>query len=110
MSGGGGGAPGGGAGGYGGRAAIPPALPAASEIPGYVSSPDQVVFRIFNGIDTKSPRPAIDDRMMYWCDGFMPIGPSFLRILPGVGPTIYTAPRGTVIWHQIGRASCRERV
>lgn len=85
------------------RQAMPPALPQASQTPGYVSSADQIVFRIFNGIDTKSPRPAIDDKMMYWCDGFMPVGPSYLRILPGIGPTIYTAPAGlTIIWHQYG--------
>lgn len=85
------------------RQAIPPALPQASATPGYVSSFDQIVFRAFVGIDTKSPRPAIDDRQMYWCDGWMPVGPSYLRILPGVGPPIYTAPAGTtVIWHQYG--------
>lgn len=85
------------------RAAIPPALPQASTTPGYVVSYDQIVFRAFNGIDTKSPRPAIRDEQMYWCDGFMPVGPSFLRILPGIGPSIFTAPAGTtILWHQYG--------
>lgn len=90
-------------GGQGGGPAVPPALPQASATPGFVASFDKVNFQQFNGIDTKSPRPAIADAMMYWCDGWMPVGPSYLRILPGIGSVVYSATGGrTVIWHQYG--------
>ena len=85
------------------RQAVPPALPQASATPGYPSSADVVRFETFNGIDTKSPRPVVDPRIMAWCDGFMPIGTSFIRVLPGIGPNIYSAPDGlAVVWFSFG--------
>ena len=79
----------------------PPAAPGASQVPGYPSSHAQVLFETFNGIDTKSPRPAVPDQMMAWCRGFMPTGPSQLSILPGKGPNVFTSISG-IVWFQFG--------
>ena len=79
----------------------PPASPQASQTPGFPSSHSQIVFETFNGIDTKSPRPAVPDQNMAWCRGFMPVGPSQLAILPGKGPNIFTSEPG-IVWYQFG--------
>lgn len=54
--------------------------------------PDPLLFEQFNGIDTQTSRPGVDDKQMYWCDGFMPISPRKLRTLYGIGPALWTAP------------------
>jgi hypothetical protein len=54
--------------------------------------PEPLVFDTFLGINTQPSRPGIDDKEMYWCDGFFPLGKNNLRTLPGVGPKLYTAP------------------
>lgn len=79
----------------------PPAAPQASQVPGFPSSHAQVLFETFNGIDTKSPRPAVPDQMMAWCRGFMPVGPSQLAILPGKGPNVYSSSTG-IVWYAFG--------
>lgn len=56
-----------------------------------------VVFQVFNTLNTKPPRPAIQESEMAWCDGFMPFGPSNIRTLYGVGDSIYTAPDGITL-------------
>ena len=56
----------------------------------YIPGIEPVIFDNFiGGIDTASSRPGIDDGLMAWCDGFMPIGKNNLRVLPGVGSQIY---------------------
>jgi hypothetical protein len=79
----------------------PPAAPQASQTPGYPSSHAQILFETFNGIDTKSPRPAVPDQMMAWCRGLMPTGPSQLSILPGIGPNEFTS-FSRIVWFQFG--------
>jgi hypothetical protein len=79
----------------------PPAAPQASQTPGYPSSHAQILFETFNGIDTKSPRPAVPDQMMAWCRGLMPTGPSQLSILPGIGPNVFTSGPG-IVWYAFG--------
>lgn len=57
----------------------------------------------FNGLNTKSPRPAIADSECSWMDGFMPIGPSNARTLYGIGAAAYTAPANrTIVWFNFG--------
>ncbi len=57
----------------------------------------------FEGVNTKSPRPAIADGECSWFDGIMPIGPSNARILWGVGATQFTVQGGfTVQWMGFG--------
>lgn len=53
--------------------------------------PEPQVFEEFEGINTTTSRPGVDDKQMWWCDGFMPIGKRFLRTMYGVGTRIYTA-------------------
>ena len=49
-------------------------------------------FEQFAGINTSATRPGIKDEQMWWCDGFIPLGPQFLRTLYGVGTPLWTAP------------------
>lgn len=47
------------------------------------------IFEKFDGIDTQTSRPGVADEKMWWCDGFMPIGPRFLRTMWDVGTPIH---------------------
>ena len=70
---------------------------------GLPSDPVGNVFDGFSTLNTKPSRPAIEPDEMYICDGFMPLGKGNLRTLPGVGPSIYTAPSGlTISWFWFG--------
>ena len=51
---------------------------------------DPLLFEEFEGINTSTSRYGVDDKQMWWCDGWMPIGPKLLRTLPGVGTPIWT--------------------
>lgn len=79
-------------------------LPAlGGHTPGLPNNPLPLVFEEFSGLNTKATRPAIKDAEMAWCDGFMPIGPSNLRILPGLGTALYTATAPlTIQWFGFG--------
>ena len=46
---------------------------------------EPLMFDQFQGINTSTTRAGVDDKMAYWLDGFMPIGPRFLRTLYDVG-------------------------
>jgi hypothetical protein len=62
-----------------------------------------VVFEGFTGLNTLSPRAAIKDNECAWLDGYMPVGPNFIRIIPDVGPSLFTAPSGlTVVFYAFG--------
>ena len=53
--------------------------------------PDPLIFEQFEGINTQTTRPGVDDKQMWWCDGFMPVSPRKLRTLPDVGdPIVFT--------------------
>lgn len=76
-----------------------PARPA--QRPGLPENAETLVFERFDGLNTKPLRPGIADGEMALCDGFMPLGPSNLRTLYGVGPTLYTATAPvSIVWHQ----------
>ena len=65
-----------------------------------------VVFEGFEGINTLSPRPAIQDKQCTIMDGFMPVGPNYARTLPDVGAPIYTsATAGKVAFFNFGNIS-----
>lgn len=53
--------------------------------------PEPQIFEEFEGVYTTTSRPGVDDKQMWWCDGFMPIGRRFLRTMYGVGAGIYGA-------------------
>src|SRR5690348_5238038 len=65
-----------------------PAAQANPYLPGGGMKP--LVCEQFQGINTSTSRPGVDVKQLYWCDGFMPIGPLFLRTMPGVGDPIHT--------------------
>lgn len=69
-------------------------MPEAQENPySPVNIPPQV-FEDFEGMDTNASRYGVDDKQMAWCDGWMPLGKNKLRIIPGIGSPIWTAPPG----------------
>lgn len=51
--------------------------------------PEPQVFETFDGIDTQTSRPGVPDSKAWWIDGFMPIGPRFLRTMWDVGARIH---------------------
>jgi hypothetical protein len=55
------------------------------------------IFEAFNGINTSTTRLGVDDKQMWWCNGWFPIGPRQLRTLPGIGSVLFTASAGTSI-------------
>lgn len=76
------------------KAPPPKAEQESQYLPG--GPPDPQTIEQFMGINTSTTRPGVDDKQMFWCDGFMPIGPFFLRTLPGKGAALWTAPRSTI--------------
>lgn len=77
-------------GGYGGSPGAPEKTINLPQNAGFVT------FEVFETLNTKPPRPAIQDSEMAWCDGFMPFGPSNIRTLYGTGTSIYTASGKTI--------------
>ncbi|MBU6232202.1 hypothetical protein KGP36_06165 [Patescibacteria group bacterium] len=75
----------------------PPGQP--PQTPGVPENFSLIIFDGFEGLNTKSSRPAIQDREISWCDNFMPIGKSNLRTIPDAGAAIYTASGGRTIVH-----------
>lgn len=49
------------------------------------------------GLNTDASRPGIKEEQLAICDGFMPIGESQLRTIPGIGPEIFTASGSTAV-------------
>jgi hypothetical protein len=61
--------------------------------------PEPLIFEKFEGINTATTRPGVDDKQMAWCDGWIPLGPNRnLRTLPDVGAKLWTAPEGVVFF------------
>lgn len=56
------------------------------------------VFEDFEGINTSTTRPGVAANQMFWCDGWMPIGHRQLRVMPGVGASIFTATTAGVVF------------
>jgi hypothetical protein len=70
-----------------------PQPPAAERPSQYLPAgpPEPQIFEDFEGVYTTTSRPGVDDKQMWWCDGFMPIGKRFLRTMYGVGPALFSA-------------------
>ena len=57
--------------------------------------PDPLIFEDFQGIDTATLRPGVDDKKAAWLDGWMPLGPiRNLRTMWGLSAALYVAPSG----------------
>ena len=72
------------------------------QTPGFPSNPLPVPFESFTTVNTKPSRPGIKDDEMFWCDGWMPLGPNNLRTLYDVGTSIYTAVGTTITFFGFG--------
>lgn len=63
--------------------------------------PDQIpplVFEGFDvGLDTNSTRVGIKDNACWWLDGFMYVGPNYIRTMYGVGAATFAAPTNTTV-------------
>ena len=54
--------------------------------------PDPLIFEGFEGVNTATLRPGVDDKEAYWLDGWMPLGPMRnLRTMYGLAPALYTS-------------------
>jgi hypothetical protein len=51
--------------------------------------PEPLIFEEFEGIDTATLRPGVDDKKAAWLDGFMPLARRNLRTMYGLAPFIY---------------------
>lgn len=51
--------------------------------------PEPLLMEEFAGINTSTTRPGVDEKQCAWIDGFMPIGPRYLRTLYGKGEPIH---------------------
>lgn len=66
-----------------------------------VGPPAPLIFEEFQGMNTATTRPGVDDKEAAWLDGFMPLGPRRnLRTLPGVGPLLWTTPSAGIVFYQ----------
>lgn len=61
--------------------------------------PEPLVFEQFNGINTSTTRPGVAEDKMWWCDGWMPLGPRYLRTLYGVGEPITFTGAATIVFY-----------
>jgi hypothetical protein len=59
--------------------------------------PPPNILEDFAGINTSTTRVGVDDKQMWWCDGFYPIDRRNLRTMYGVGAALYTATGGKTI-------------
>ena len=51
---------------------------------------DPLIFEAFEGINTATLRPGVDDKQAAWLDGFMPLGPGRnLRTMYGIAPALF---------------------
>lgn len=78
--------------------------PAAEQANPYIprGPTDPLLFDQFQGINTSTTRAGVDDKMAYWLDGFMPIGPRFLRTLYDVGTPIHTESGQQIAFFNFG--------
>ena len=53
--------------------------------------PEPLIFEAFEGINTATLRPGVDDKQAAWLDGFMPLGPKRnLRTMWGISSALFT--------------------
>lgn len=68
----------------------------ASQENAYAPSPiEPLKFEVFQGINTATSRAGVDDKQMWYSDGWMPLAPRLLRTLPDVGTALWTPNQAT---------------
>ena len=55
---------------------------------------DLITWEGFTGLNTNASRVGIKDTELFICDGFFPLGPNWLRTLPGSGTAIWNSTTG----------------
>jgi hypothetical protein len=61
------------------------------ETPYAPPGPNVILFRDFTaGLNTEASRPGIENNQMFICDGWFPLGEGNARVMPGIGPALYT--------------------
>lgn len=84
-----------------------PAQP--QQLPDFPSNYRPLPFEGYETLNTKTPRPGIEDKECSWLDGWMPLAPNNVRTLPDTGPAVYTAPDSLkILWHGYGNISDQE--
>lgn len=63
------------------------------------TGPNPLVCETFQGINTATTRSGVPDQQMFWCDGFIPLSPRNLRVLKGIGPSVYTPGQNIVCFY-----------
>lgn len=58
--------------------------------------PSPLIMEQFQGMFTSTSRVGVKDEQCWNIDGYIPIGPQFLRTLPGAGPLLWTIPVATI--------------
>lgn len=53
--------------------------------------PKPLVMEQFQGMDQSGNRASVEDKQMWWCDGWIPLNERHLRTMWGVGDSIYTS-------------------
>lgn len=66
--------------------------PAGEEAGPYAHpGPPPIIWQDFSaGLNTNATRPFIKDEELFWTSGYFPLGPGFLRSIPGIGPAIFS--------------------
>lgn len=59
-------------------------------------TPTNLSFEQFQGVNTATTRPGVQDSQAYWLDGFMPLAPGNARTLWGIGSSIFSPPVGEI--------------
>jgi hypothetical protein len=75
----------------------PPAPSGLQENAYLPSGPEPLISEEFAGLNTNTTRAGVDDKQLWWIDGFMPLDRRNLRTLYGIGSAIYTRPDSTTI-------------
>lgn len=59
--------------------------------------PTPLACEMFGGINTATTRSGVPDQQMFWCDGFIPLSPRNLRVVPGIGSALFTPGGGKTV-------------
>ena len=69
-----------------------PQPPAAEQPNPYLPpGPQPLICEEWQGVNTATNRAGVDDKQCYWMDGVMPYERRRARVMPGIGPLLYTA-------------------
>jgi hypothetical protein len=62
--------------------------------------PEPLICEEFEGINTATLRPGVDDKQLAWCDTWMPLSRRNLRTMYGLGPKVFTASSASIVFFE----------